>query len=220
MISLESISGNIAKKWASKVPNKYPTVEDQIEVHAYGILACFQILIEGFILIVISSLFEILISTVIITLTFSSFRIIGGGGFHFELYAKCATISLIQFIGTALTIKYTYQYWSIANLWYLFILTILLTSYIIYRYVPRDTPNKPITEPSERNKFKKWSLYYLLIWTSIMTISLLLNLKIIILSSCFGLLLELFSISHLGYQLYSSIEKINLSKIHSDPHKL
>ena len=207
---IELISNASAKWLANKVPNdKYPTVEDQIEVLTYGFMADWQIVIKGILLVAISYLFGVLISTIIVAISFSSFRVIGGGGYHFESYNKCATASLIQFIGVALIVQQTYQHWSFTNLLYLLSICILIALYIIYRYVPRDTPNKPITEVSEISKFKRWSYIYLIAWTTIMTIFTLLNLKLIVISSCFGLLLELFSISKLGYYgIYEKIDKL------------
>jgi len=55
--------------------------------------------------------------------------------------------------------------------------------YINFRYIPKDTPNKLITEPLERAKFKKWSLLYLISWVTMMTILLFFNLKIIVIAS-------------------------------------
>ncbi|OHD80900.1 MAG: hypothetical protein A2355_09575, partial [Spirochaetes bacterium RIFOXYB1_FULL_32_8] len=153
----------------------------------------------------LASIFSIKLPTLIITLTFSSLRIIAGG-FHFGGYNKCITFSTLQFIGSALIVKYSIQYWSQVDVYSLLILCILTTLYAIYRYIPRDTPNKPITEILEIRKFKRWSSYYLFIWTIIMTISLLFNLKIIVLSSCFGLLLELFSVCKIGQIVYSKLD--------------
>ena len=73
-------------------------------------------------------------------------------------------------------------------------------------HVPCDTHNKRIPEVFEREKFKRWSLYYLIIWAILMTILTILNCKLIIISSCFGLLLELFSVSKLGNKIFSIIE--------------
>ena len=84
--------------------------------------------------------------------------------------------------------------------------------YINFRYIPKDTQNKLITEPLERAKFKKWSLLYLISWVTMMTILLFFNLKIIVIASCFGLLLELFSISKVGYGIYSLVDGISIHK--------
>ena len=206
MSFIEIISNYSAKWLATKVPNdKYPTVEDQIEVFTYGFMVIWGAIFKILLMVSLASIFSIKLPALIITLTFSSLRIIAGG-YHFGGYNKCITFSTIQFIGTALLIKYTLQYWSFIDMWYLFNFCVVITMYIIYRYVPRDTPNKPITELLEIKKFKRWSSYYLFIWTIIMTISLLFNLKIIVISSCFGLLLELLSVCKIGQIVYSKLD--------------
>ena len=212
MSFIESISNYSAKKLASKVPNdKYPTVEDQIQVFEYGFMVIWGAIFKGIIMISLASILGVFIPAMIIMFTFSSLRIIAGG-FHFSDYTKCITFSTIQFIGVALIVKHSYQYFSQTNIYSLLFFCTLIGLYIMLRYAPRDTPNKPITEVSEIKKFKKWSLYYLISWIILMTISLFFSLKIIIISSCFGLLLELFSISKVGYVLYSLADNIKINK--------
>jgi len=206
MSFIELVSNNSAKWLATKVPNdKYPTVEDQIEVFTYGFMVVWGAILKILLMVSLASIFSIKISALIITLTFSSLRIIAGG-YHFGDYNKCITFSTIQFIGSALIVKYSIQYWSQVDVYSLLIFCILTALYVIYRYIPRDTPNKPIIEILEICKFKRWSSYYLFIWTVIMTIFTFFNLKIIVLSSCFGLLLELFSCSKVGHFVYKQLD--------------
>ena len=207
MSFVEYIS-NISAKWlANKVPNdKYPNVEDQIQIYEYGWMVIWGAILKISLLVTISSLLGILIPVMILTITFSSFRIIAGG-YHFSSYNKCLVFSLVQFISTSLIIKYTLQYWSFGCLWFLFNICVIIGIYNIHYYVPRDTPNKPITEIPEIKRFKKLSYQYLAIWAVIMIMIIsMFELKIIVLSSCFGLLLELFSISKFGQLIYSRID--------------
>ena len=135
-----------------------------------------------------------------------SLRSIAGGA-HFSSYNKCAIFSLIQFLGIALIAKYTLQYWSQTNIYSLLFFCVLTALYIIYRYVPRDTENKRITDCLKRSKFKRLSLYYILIWVILMIIFSFFDIKIIVVSSCFGLLLELFSCSKLGRFVYDKLDQ-------------
>jgi len=207
MSFVEYIS-NISAKWlANKVPNdKYPNVEDQIQIYEYGWMVIWGAILKISLLVTISSLLGILIPVMILTITFSSFRIIAGG-YHFSSYNKCLVFSLVQFISTSLLLHRTLQYWSFSIIWLLLAICVIIGVYNIYYYAPRDTPNKPITEMSEILRFKKLSYQYLAIWATIMIMIIsMFELKIIVLSSCFGLLLELFSISKLGQLIYSRID--------------
>jgi len=213
MSFIEFVSNRSAKWLAKNYPNngKYPTVEDQIEVFTYGFMVIWGAILKGFIMVSLASIFGVILPAMIITLTFSSLRIIAGG-YHFGEYTKCITFSTIQFIGSALIVKHTLQYWSHLDIQGLFLFCWAMGLYINFRYIPKDTPNKLITEPLERAKFKKWSLLYLISWVTMMTILLFFNLKIIVIASCFGLLLELFSISKVGYGIYSLVDGISIHK--------
>jgi len=208
---IENISNYWARWLATKVPNNlYPSVDDQIEVFSYGIMVYLGALVKGASLVLIASLLGVLTPSLIITLTFSSFRIIAGGA-HLKTFNLCLIVSLLQFIGGAFIVQ-RYQSWLYINTWYLFIFCIVSSVYIIIRYVPRDTANKPITEKLEIMKFKKWSFLYLLGWAIIMTVFLLLNLQLIVIASCFGLLMELFSISKIGNATYNFVMEPSQSK--------
>jgi len=205
MITIQSTSNYCARYLSTKVPNEiYPSVEDQIAVYEYGIMLMLGSATKGFLLVSLAFILGVLMPSIAITLTFSSLRIIAGG-YHLKTYLRCMVISLTQFIGSALIVQYTHQYWTYINIYSLFIFSIISAIYIIVRYVPRDTPNKPITG-SDINKFKRWSSVYITIWVVAMTIFLLLHIKIIVIASCFGLLLELLSISTLGQKMYTFVD--------------
>ena len=220
MSFVEQISNNWAKWLAKHMPNtKYPTVEDQIEVYTYGWMLPIGAVYKGVMLIALSIILGILMSDItnallsvlFVTCTFSSLRIIAGGS-HLQTYNRCMVVSITQFIITALLALYTLQYWSFVSMWLLFNFCAVVAIYNIVKYIPRDTPNNLITEPLIRAKFKRWSSYYLCIWIFIMIILLLFNVKLIFISSCFGLLLELFSISRMGYGIYEKIDSILAQK--------
>jgi accessory gene regulator B len=214
MSFVEKISRHLAKWVASHVPNdKYPTVEDQIQVLTLGWMLPIGAVYKGILLIIssiilgiiTSNILNALLSVIVVTITFSFLRIIAGG-YHEQSYNLCIIVSLSQFLGSALVVLSTLQYWSQLDIWCLFLFCIVSALYNIKRYVPRDTPNKPITKQSDVTRLKRWSLYYLFTWTIIMTILLLFNLKLIIISSCFGLLLEIFSVSNVGQKIYSKLD--------------
>jgi len=206
---IQIVSNKCAISLATKVTNdKFPSIEDQVEVYQYGFQVILGGIVKAILLISIASILGILSTVLILALTFSSLRIIAGG-IHLKTFLMCVIVSLLFFVGGALIVQYTYQYWTYINIYCLLIFSTLMALYIIIRYVPRDTPNKPITEQIQINKFKRWSLFYMLGWTVLMITFLLLNIKIIVIASCFGLLLELFSISRLGYSTY---ELLNLKE--------
>lgn len=210
MEKIETIANKQAIKLANEVPNtKYPTLEDQIEVYTYSISGIYGTLLQILLLILFALIFKTLVPVIFIMLTFSSFRVIGAGGYHFDTFEKCTITSIIQFVTAGLVINYIFPFWYLMNLRCLFIICIFVTLYCIYRYVPRDTPNAPITDNNKRKRFKMRTTICLSVWFIIILLFFYLNLNIIILSSCFGLLLELFSVSKFGYyHIYNNIDKV------------
>lgn len=202
-MSIIQIASNSCANWlANKVPNtEYETVEDQISVYSYGFQVILGALVKGALLVSISYLLGVLVPALIITLTFSSFRVIAGG-YHMKTYSRCISFSLFQFILAALIAKYTFYNWTNINLFILVIATILLGVYTIIRYIPRDNPNKPINKQEDIKKFKNWSGLYYIIWSIMMLTCIVTGIKIVVITSSFGLLLELFSITNLGHKTY------------------
>lgn len=203
-------SNYFAKKLALKVPNdKFPTIEDQIEVYTYGIQFFVGGFIKIFLLMIIAFILGIVVESLIVALTFASFRVIGGG-WHMKSYVSCAIVSLTTFLGTALIAHNIYNYLHTTNLSYLISFCVVSGAYVIYKYVPKDTPNKPINTQEQIKKFKKWSLVYLIIWTLVMSLLVLLNIKIIVLASCLGILLEYSFIIPFTCWFYQKLDNISI----------
>jgi len=198
MILLNNLSNRFAKYLSTIVPNsKYPSIKDQIEVYDFAIKGVFEELSTMILLILFSLVLGVFTPVIFIALTFISLRSIAGG-IHLSTHRRCQIMSIVMFIGSGLIMKLILRCLSIQNIYFLLLFCVLTTLYMVVRYIPRDSINKPITDPLERLKFKRLSLYYIIIWTIIMTIFLHLNLKIIVIASCFGLLLELFNCSKMG----------------------
>jgi len=226
---IQTISSSLAHKMVKKVPldqieyawewitglfpqlsnkfdiKKIKTTEELIGVYNLALMVPVGAVFKGLLLVVLSLILGVFWQVIVIVLTFMSLRSIAGGA-HFSSYNKCAIFSLIQFLGIALIAKYILQYLSQTNIYSLLFFCILTALYIIYQYVPRDTENKRITDRLKRSKFKRLSLYYILIWVILMTIFSFFNIKIIVLSSCFGLLLELFTCSEVGQFVYNQLD--------------
>jgi accessory gene regulator B len=202
---------NMCGKWlASKVTNdKFPTKEDQIQVYAYGFQVILGSIFKGVLLLVTGWLLGVLFPVIVVATTFSSLRILAGG-YHEKTYLRCIIASLLQFFAGAFIARYlsNYQLNIIIQISTLFVI-ILLAIYIIIKYVPRDTPNRPIKNQVDIKRFKRMSLIYMLIWSIIMAFSIHNDLTLLVFSSYSGLLLELFSVSKLGNELFSKTVEVS-----------
>jgi accessory gene regulator B len=174
-------------------------------VYYYGFQIVIGAAVKGVLLITIASLLGILIPTLLITVAFASLRMIAGG-YHMDTYGKCILVSLGLFIVSGLIAEYTNSYWNSVHVIILITAAFILGLYVLLRYAPKDTPNKPITNPKEIKKFKTLSIVYLFVWLGITLALVVFSFKIFAMSICFGMLLELFAISPTGHKFFDLIK--------------
>lgn len=174
-------------------------------VYYFGFQIVIGAIVKGIILISVAFLLGILLPTLLITAAFASLRKIAGG-YHMDTYGKCLFVSLVLFVAAALIAQHTYDYWGLMYLTALITVTFFAGLYVLIRYAPKDTPNKPITDPKEIRKFKRLSIVYLFILTIVTIVLAVYGHRLLVLSLCFGVLLELFLISPTGHKFFDIIK--------------
>lgn len=169
----------------------------------------FQIAIGGIIkaatLVAVATLFGVLIPALIVSLSFALLRKVAGG-YHMNTYGKCLVVTIGLFVSAALLARYTYLYWSLESMIILITLTFSIALYILIKYAPKDTPNRLITDPEEKRKFKSLSILYILIWLLVVTALTVFKMKMYTLLLCLSVLLELFGITPIGHKFFTKIE--------------
>lgn len=125
-----------------------------------------------------------------------------------DTYGKCLLVSMGFFIMAGITAQYTYNYWNTIYIAVLIAVTIITGLYVLIRYAPKDTPNKPITEPQEIRKFKRLSIVYLSVWLIAVAVLTVFKLNLYALALCFGVLLELFAITPTGHKFFDMINSV------------
>lgn len=156
------------------------------------------------ILFTISLILGIFIPTLLISAAFIMLRLLAGG-YHMDSQGKCLYVTLGIFISAPLIAKYTYALWSFTAVIILIICTFILGIYVLGRYAPKDTPNKPIDDQDKIRKLKFLSLSYLFIWFVIAIISNFLDFRLAAICLSFGILLELFVVSPTGHKFFDII---------------
>lgn len=182
-------------------------------VFYYGFQVIIGALVKIILLVGISLLFGSLLPSLVAVTVFGSFRMFGGG-YHMNTYGKCIAISLGLFILIGILAQYTYKYWINSELIILVIVTLITALFVTFKWVPKDTPNNPITEVKKIQKFKRLSIIYILLWASVMWVLIYFNVakhELLVISAGFGFLLELFTISPIGYSFFDKINgKVDL----------
>lgn len=174
-------------------------------VYYYG----FQIIIGGMVkiaaLVALASIIGALVPTLVILLVFATLRSLAGG-YHMDTYGKCIATSLALFLAAGAIVRYTNAYWSNTALIALIAAAVVVCLFVIIKWAPGDTPNKPITEPEEKKKFKRLSIAYVAVWLLVTGILQYFGLTVYVMSFCFGLLLEAFIITPAGYRFFDMIK--------------
>lgn len=174
-------------------------------VYYYG----FQIIIGGMVKLILLTLLALITQTlktsVVIVLIFSSLRMLAGG-YHMDSYGKCIGVSVGLFIIAGIISTHTYSFWSTYAIIALISATFIISMASIIKWAPSDNPNRPITDKKEFLKFKRLSISYIIIWVGVVLTTLYFNYNMYVLAACFGLLLEVFSITPLGYSFFDAIK--------------
>jgi len=180
-------------------------------VYYYGFQIVIGSLVKVVSLIAISLLLGTLMPTLAILLAFVLLRIIAGG-YHMDTYGKCIAASDTLFAIAGIISRYTYEYWTTWQAAILIGITFTLGSCVLYRWAPKDTPNKPITKPEKIKRLKTLSMVYMAAWLLIASALLYYNLRLYVLAASFGVLIELFTITPLGTGFFDFLSSFSLQK--------
>ncbi|AEY67214.1 accessory gene regulator B family protein [Clostridium sp. BNL1100] len=171
----------------------------------FGFQVAIGSIVKTTLLVAVSTILGVLIPTLIVSISFALLRKVAGG-YHMDTYGKCLLVSIGFFVAAALIAKHTYLYWSITWLVILITLTFTIGLYILKKYAPKDTPNRLITDPEEKNRFKKLSIVYICVWLIVVTVLTVLGMKMYTLVLCFGVLQEIFAITPTGHKFFDIIK--------------
>ena len=173
-------------------------------VYYFGFQVIIGALVKGAVLVASALLLGALIPTLAILAVFVSIRVIAGG-YHMNTYGKCIIVSAGLFLLAGCTVQYTYLFWGLEHVLPFVLLTFLTSLLLIIRYAPSDTPNRPITKPEEIKKFRMLSIIYVFIWLAVIITLTCFKLYMLVLSGCFGLLLESFVITPAAYKFFDRL---------------
>ncbi|MFZ5988496.1 MAG: accessory gene regulator ArgB-like protein [Bacillota bacterium] len=181
-------------------------------VYYFGFQIVIGGIVKGLLLLLLALITGTLLPSITIVLIFSSLRTIAGG-YHMDSYGKCISVSIGLFIIAAVISRYTYHVWNIYAMLTFILLTFSFAFISILKWAPSDNPNRPITKEDEIKKFKRLSLLYIFIWLLAVSIALYLKLDMYVLAGCFGVILEVFSITPFGHRFFDFVKNgINVVK--------
>ena len=181
-------------------------------VYYYGFQIVLGSIVKAIIFFLVTYLLGIFIPSMLVLLFFGFIRIIAGG-YHMDKFNKCLITSLGMFVMAAFISKYVSPYLAREYLMASSGLIFILGMYVLIRWAPGDTPNKPITKPEKIRRFKTISIVNICIWLVGNVVLSYFNLKMYALAGCLGTLLALFIVSPAGYSFFGMIStKFDIKK--------
>ncbi|MDP4145352.1 MAG: accessory gene regulator B family protein [Bacillota bacterium] len=204
----------VSNKISSRISNALDLDEDHKEIIAYGAFSILQITWSIFWVIIFGAIFKVLIQAIIILFIVSLLRKYSGG-VHASSPNRCIVIGTFACVGLAIisnNLKPQYsQLWVVM----LYILSLIYSYYIIYKFAPVDSPSKRISTEEARQYFKKCSLIVLSILFTSVAVLILLYLKFeinyllpIIQCICFGVLWQITTLTNFGHNILTKVDYI------------
>lgn len=199
------------QKWSYACANHLASVLNENHrrraVYYYGFYIIIGMAVKGIVLVSTASLLGVLLPALLIVITFGSLRMLAGG-YHMDTYGRCLVVSLALFLAGASMAQYTHRYWEIGWVAALVGITFLLGLYLLIKYAPKDTPNKPITDPVAIKRYKTFSVIYLCGWLVLMAVLTVLGQTLQVLAMCAAVIMELFTITPVGHRFFDGVRNV------------
>lgn len=153
MGKIEIISENIS----SRISEKLSLNSDEKEVIAYGSFIFIQTALSVLMIAILGAVLGVLAESMIISFTAAALRKFSGGA-HAKTPIDCALIGMIVFAALAYFVKHI-----LISMEFIYLVTIMLVGfafvvYIITRYSPVGSVNKPLRKETTRKRLKAQSL--------------------------------------------------------------
>ncbi|HOC09857.1 MAG TPA: accessory gene regulator B family protein [Bacillota bacterium] len=204
-MKVKSMKG-LCDRLAAFIARRSARENANIEVISYGLQGILGTALEFALIILSGKILGMLKEILVMSAVFATLRLMAGG-VHFSTYARCLVSSVLIFIFGGLMMRLAVLMQGFGGEFYLAVGS-LFTAYFIYRYSPRDNPNRLIRE-EELPKFRRASL----ITTGLVLAAVWMDYAVKGSAAWYhhslvtGLLLEGFTLTDCGYLLVKSIEK-------------
>ena len=207
---------NTAAEFAQYLGRELNFDQKDTETVRYGIEIILGALVKGLFIIVISYWIGIIPHVLAVLTTSSGLRLLSGG-VHCSTYGRCLVLGSSMMVLTGIVSLTISPLMNKKLMLLLIMLTALTGLYFVKKYAPADNCSKPITKEVKRKQYKKLSMFFVIIWTIVITFITLAyrqspSTYSLVLASIGGFLGQIFSLCPAGYRLIGSIDN-GLGKI-------
>ena len=200
----------VSNRMAGKIASTLKLDKDHEEVLAYGAFNMIETFLSILLVVLFGLLFDVLLEAFIVSFTSAILRKYSGGA-HATSPNRCAVIGVIVSVGPALIINKINTYENM--IFISCVLSFVLAYYIMYKYAPVDTINKPIKKEERRRRFKEQSIILLSAYLMIIIIVGIAYLKtenLILLNSIIaiqlGVLWQSITLTFLGHMIIHKLD--------------
>lgn len=208
MFVVERVSDYIAVRIAKALDLD----EDNKEVIAYGAFSLIQTIWSIILVMIFGAIFHVFWEAIFISFSGALLRKYCGGA-HATSPNRCAIIGVIICVGNALILDKILFYTSPLYILTFCCLTFIFTYYVIYKYSPVDTPNKPIVKEETKRRLRKSAFKMTHFYVVIITILYLYYIKeksytalMVISSISIGVLWQDITLFSVGHYIMSKLD--------------
>lgn len=198
---------------ASKISKNLPIDNDHEEVIAYGAFALIQTLVSILAVAVFGIIFDVLLESLIISFSAATLRKFSGGA-HAAAPMSCALIGMIIFGGQAFLVKHFIVSLNFTYLLLIMIAAFVFVFYIMLKYSPVGSVNKPLKKEATRIRLKRQSIKYVifLLLVNVVLTAIYIktkNIHLISAASCItiGIVWQSFTLVSLGHLIIETLDK-------------
>ena len=204
---------NISKLIAEKVSSELNYDNERKEIIQYGTYALIQTLISIISVLILGLVFNIALEALIFLFTASILRKYSGGA-HSESSNVCTLLGIIISICIGFLIKSSFfAKMNFELVVFIGIVIFVFGYFIVFKFAPVDTKNKPIKTEKKKKRMKKGSLKILTIDLFIEVLSIILYYnsgwslaKPFMLSIIFGVAWQCMTLTYIGNILLKTID--------------
>lgn len=195
---------SICLKIAEALGRKLVANDDQVAVYGYALEILLGTIIKLILIIVLSSLFDILNTTLVFLFTFAIFRWLGGG-VHLSTYFRCLTFGLLLVLGMGYAATLPADKLFLIGL---YLLSASAAVYVVIRWIPAGTDKKQVFDTHKRLKQKKETLGALIVWSILVITCIFHNHYAYALAAILGSLWSFFFMVPMGYRFIGTVDSI------------
>ena len=204
---------NLSKLISEKVSSELNYDNERKEIIQYGTYALIQTLISIISVLILGLVFNIALEALIFLFTASILRKYSGGA-HSESSNVCTLLGIIISICIGFLVKSSFfTKMNFEIIVFIGIVIFVFGYFIVFKFAPVDTKNKPIKTEKKKKRMKKGSLKILTIYLFIEILSIILyyNLgwslvKSVMLSIILGVAWQCITLTYIGNILLKTID--------------